>query len=116
MDSHSASPRSQTAAGTRDEVLTDAYVYPSNPPRGPHACWWNLLMAGLAQIYLGQVGKGLAILGANMISYFVVPVVGSLAICAVAIIDAYQVGAALRSGRPVGKWEFFPEMRTGNRT
>jgi hypothetical protein len=59
-------------------------------------------------MYLGQTGKGLAILGASIASYFVVPFLGSLVICIVAIVDAYQVGSALRSGRPVGKWEFFP--------
>ncbi len=83
-------------------------MYPLNPPQSPHACWLDLLITGLAQMYLGQVGKGLAIFGAAIASYFVVPILDSLVICIVAIIDAYQVGATLRSGRPVGKWEFFP--------
>ena len=60
-------------------------------------------------MYLGQVGKGLAIFGAAFASWFVVPLLGNLVIWIVAIFDAYQVGAALRSGRPVGKWEFFPK-------
>jgi hypothetical protein len=100
--------RVTTATGTRDERTSGDYIYPTNPPQSPHACWLNLLMSGVAQIYLGQTGKGLAILGASFASYTVVPVMGSLIICIVAVVDAYQVGSALRSGRPVGKWEFFP--------
>lgn len=59
-------------------------------------------------MYLGQVGKGVAILLAAMGSYFIVPILGSLVICVFATVDAYQVGATLRAGKPVGKWEFFP--------
>ncbi len=54
-------------------------------------------------MYLGQLGKGFVILGAAIGSYFVVPSFDAVAICIIATIDAFQVGTALRSDRPVGK-------------
>lgn len=99
---------SHTSIGTRDERSGTGYIFPTNPPQSPHACWLNLLIVGVGQICLGQVGKGLVIMGATVAISLVLPCVGTLAAAAVATIDAYQVGAALRAGRPVGKWEFFP--------
>ncbi|MHB0955495.1 MAG: zinc ribbon domain-containing protein [Pirellulaceae bacterium] len=71
-----AESRWATVAGTRDERTSGDYIYPSNPPQRSHACWLNLLVSGVAQMYLGQIGKGLAILGAAFASYFVVSVSG----------------------------------------
>jgi hypothetical protein len=65
-------------------------------------------LTGLAQMVMGQGGKGLLILvgavimgiGTGGIAFFIVhPIVA---------IDAIMVAQALRSGRGVGRYEFFP--------
>jgi hypothetical protein len=85
------------------------FVYPSNPPKSPHFAWLNLLLAGLAQMILGQVGKGLAILAAAFVIGFLTGGIGGLAVIVISIFDAYMVGNMLQSGQPVGKWQFFPK-------
>jgi TM2 domain-containing membrane protein YozV len=96
------------AVGTRDQSKQSDLIYPPKTPLSPHLCWLNLLLAGLAQIIYGQVGKGLTILGAVIISNFIIPVLPALSIVILSIVDAYQVGAYLKQGKPVGKWQIFP--------
>ncbi len=100
-----------SAVGTRDERSGAGYIYPTNPPKSPHACWLNLLLAGVGQIHLGQVGKGLTIVVTTIVVSLLFPCVGTLTLAIIATVDAYQVGAALRAGKPVGNWEFFPSSQ-----
>ncbi len=83
-------------------------VRPSNPPKSPHLAWLNLLLVGVAQMVFGQIGKGLAILGAAIVTALFTAGIGGLAVMVASIVDAYMVGKVLRSGQPVGKWQFFP--------
>jgi hypothetical protein len=80
-------------------------VYPSNPPKSPHLAWLNLLIPGLSQILMEQTIKGIVLLVSSVVLY--VTGVGIL-IQIASIVDGYMIGAALKSGRPVGQWEFFP--------
>jgi len=82
-------------------------VYPSNPPKSPHLCWLNLIYPGIAQITLGQTAKGVAYMGGFIVGFFVFLIPG-LVIWIASLPDAFMVGKVLRSGRPVGKWQFFP--------
>lgn len=81
-------------------------VYPSNPPKSPNLCWWNVLWPGIAQLAHGQVGKGVLLLLISPVS-LVFPLL-TFALIVLSVIDGYQVGKILQSGKPVGNWQFFP--------
>jgi len=102
-------PPTTSAAGTRDQVRQPDIVYPKNPPLSPHLCWVNLLVSGLAQIIHGQVAKGIVMLAVTIASHLVLPFILALVIEAVSVIDAFKVGKALASGKPVRKWDWFPQ-------
>lgn len=104
----SVPPDPPSGGGGRRASDKSDVVYPRNPPHSPHWCWLNLLLAGLAQIVHGQVAKGVVVLGIQIASNLLLPVILALAIGAASIIDAYMVGKRLQEGTPVGKWEFFP--------
>lgn len=80
-------------------------VYPSNPPKSPHLAWLNLLIPGLSQIIMEQTIKGVVLLVSALALW--VTGVGIL-IQIASVVDGFMVGQALKSGRPVGQWEFFP--------
>lgn len=111
--SQSAQPVSSsqfgTAMGTRDQIGKAKMVYPKNPPLSPHLCWVNLVLSGLAQMIYGQIAKGLVILIVTIASNLLIPFVLAIGVGAISIIDAYMVGNTLKSGKPVGKWRFFPK-------
>lgn len=94
-------------AGTRDNQNT-SLVYPKNPPLSPHLCWLQLVCPGVAHLVFGQIAKGIVIFLAVVLISTLIPVIGILASYGLAITDAYLVGAALKKGKPVGKWQFFP--------
>lgn len=102
-------PSSNAATGTRDQEKKVDLVYPKNPPLSPHLCWVNLLLSGLAQILHGQVSKGIVILVVTIASNLVLPVILALVIGAVSVIDAFMVGKVLKTGKPIGKWAWFPQ-------
>ena len=87
-------------------------VYPSNPPKSPNLCWWNVLWPGVSHLAHGQVAKGL------LLALLISPVCGVLfwvglplpyvALTVLSVIDGYQVGKVLKSGKPVGNWQFLP--------
>lgn len=103
-------PQLGTATGTRDQYTKNKMVYPRNPPLSPYFCWLNLLLGGLAQIIYGQAAKGLVLAVATIIAGVVIPILGNLTVCAISIVDAYMVGKALKSGKSIGKWQFFPSV------
>ena len=95
------------AIGTRDQTRPDNLVYPKNPPLSPHLAWLALVQVGIPHIVFGQVAKGIVLIVAFWIS--MPTVLGPLAILVAAIVDAYRVGNALKAGKPVKKWAFFPK-------
>jgi GYF domain 2 len=83
-------------------------IYPSNPPKSPHTCWWGILIVGLPHFILGQTAKGAVFFTAAFILGILTAGISALVFVPINIIDSYQVGKVLASGRPVGKWDFFP--------
>ena len=82
------------------------FVYPSNPPQSEWVSLLNFLLPGVAQLLYGQVTKGITLIVIALLS--AITVIGPVAVAIGTFIDAYKVGAVLKSGRPVGKWDFFP--------
>ena len=56
----------------------------------------------------GQVAKGIVTWLVMVASNLFLPLVLALVIGVASTVDAYMVGSALRKGKPVGKWQFFP--------
>lgn len=67
-----------------------------------------LCLTGLAQMVMGQGGKGLLILLSAVILSVLTGGVALLIIHPIVAIDAIMVAQALRIGREVGPYEFFP--------
>lgn len=82
-------------------------IYSSFPPKKPALAFWGLLVPGLGQWMFGQVGKAYMYLGAAILAGLAIPVLGAIAVYAIAVTDAYQIGQKLYRGRSVGAWEFF---------
>jgi TM2 domain-containing membrane protein YozV len=89
-------------------------VMPTDPPRDPTLmAILSLVVPGLGQIVLGQTAKGAAILvvffGLNLMACcgVIFALLGAIAVAVASIIDAHQIAVKLRSGQPVGQWEFF---------
>jgi len=83
-------------------------VYPRNPPLSVHLCWLNIVLSGTAQIIYGQVGKGIFLAVLSLVVFFFSFGIGSFLICFISLSDAYRVGQVLKSGKPVGKWAWWP--------
>lgn len=67
-----------------------------------------LCLTGLAQMMMGQGGKGcMILLGAIIIGFFTGGI-GFFIVHPIVAIDAIMVAQALRAGRPVGPYDFFP--------
>lgn len=87
-------------------------VYPVNPPRSTGwMTFWGFIWPGLGQVLCGQGAKGGVLMVASFFLCLIlsVTVILPLGICIAGAIDANKVAKALASGRPVGKWQFFPE-------
>jgi hypothetical protein len=108
MVSQGSPPPLGAAAVDSFGARTPNVVYPSVTPKSPHLTWLNLLLIGLPQMIYGQVGKGLSLLAAAVVLAIVTAGLSALPFVIATIIDGYMVGSVLKSGRPVGKWQFFP--------
>jgi TM2 domain-containing membrane protein YozV len=84
-------------------------IYPSNPPKDPAlmALLSGCFIAGTGQIIMGQAMKGLAILFGGIVLSVITAGLGLPVVWIVSGIDAYMIANKLKSGRPVGQWEFF---------
>jgi len=56
---------------------------------------------------LGQVGKGLVVLGGSVILAVMTGGVSAFITWPASALDAYLIAKKLRDGQPVGKWEWF---------
>jgi len=97
-----------TNVGTRDQAPAHDLIYPKNPPLSPQICWTSFLLVGVAQMIFGQVAKGVSIFIAACFIGILTGGLSFFVVAPLAIIDAYKLGVALRDGRAVGKWQFFP--------
>ena len=83
-------------------------IYPPAGVSGGVAALLSLFcLAGLGQMVLGQVGKGLTILLGSIVLAAVTGGMSALVTQILVAVDAYQIGRKLQQGRPVGKWEWF---------
>ena len=83
-------------------------VYPTDPPKSPIlACILSLLLVGLGQMYLGQIAKGLVILAGSVTIAVITFGLSIIPIYLIVMVDAYNIGKKLESGKSVGKWEWF---------
>lgn len=98
----------------------DSKVYPQNPPRSAHLNWLNMLGPGLAQIVYGKVWMGVSGIALNTIFSYMIRVqimndesplllsMLSFILLIASVADGIMTAKVLQSGRPVGKWKFFP--------
>ena len=67
----------------------------------------SLVIAGLGQLILGQVGKGIVVLIVSFVLAIVTGGLSALVMWPAMAIDAYMIAKKLRAGRVVGQWELF---------
>lgn len=98
------------AVGYSQSSHSTKLVHPSDPPKDPilMALLSGCCIAGLGQMVLGQVVKGVVILIAAMALGAITAGVSIFATWPLMGIDAYLVARKLKSGRPVTEWESFP--------
>lgn len=84
-------------------------IVASNPPKDPvlMAMLSGCCFAGLGQIVLGQVTKGVAIIVGSLIIGVATHGLGVLVTAPLGGIDAYLTAKKLKAGKSVGQWEFF---------
>ena len=84
-------------------------IYPSNPPKDPvlMGLLSGCCIAGLGQMILGQVIKGVVILVCGIVFGIITGGFGAPIVWIVAGVDSYMVANKLKAGKPVGQWEFF---------
>jgi TM2 domain-containing membrane protein YozV len=81
----------------------------ANQPKSPGlAALLSFLLVGMGQIYLGQVEKGLCMLGVVLL-LIMNAVLGPLGIVILLfnVLDAFLMGRKVKEGRQIGKWQFF---------
>ena len=64
-------------------------------------------IAGLGQIILGQVAKGIVILLGSMVIGALTMGISILVTWPAGAVDAYMIAKKLKEGHTVGQWEFF---------
>jgi len=84
-------------------------IYPSNPPKDPvlMGLLSGCCIAGLGQMILGQVIKGVVMLVCGIVFGLITGGFGAPIVWVVAGVDSYMVANKLKAGRAVGQWEFF---------
>lgn len=105
-----AQPQPQYLAPPRTPYAGPKLIMPDNPPKDPlmMALLSGCCIAGLGQIVLGQVAKGIALLLGNFVLAFMTVGFSAAVTWPLMGIDAYLVAKKLQKGQPVGEWEFFP--------
>jgi TM2 domain-containing membrane protein YozV len=85
-------------------------IYPSSSPDSPllMAILSGCCIAGLGQMVLGQVAKGVVFLLGAVVLAVLTAGISVLLTWPLMGIDAYMVAKKLQSGRPVTPWESFP--------
>ena len=93
-----------------DPAIPDARYLPlPQQPKSPAlAAFLSFLLVGMGQVYLGQVEKGLTMLGVVLLLMLAV-VLGPLGfiILLLNVLDAFLLARKIKAGQPLRKWEFF---------
>jgi hypothetical protein len=72
------------------------------------AVYSGCCLAGMGQMVLGQTGKGFVMLLGSVAVAVITGGIGALVLWPLNGIDAYMVASAMKKGKPVGAWDFFP--------
>lgn len=96
-------PRSSAQSGAK-------LIHPSSPPKDPvlMGLLSGCLIAGLGQMVLGQVTKGVVFLLGAMVLGALTVGVSILVTWPLMGVDAYMVAKKLKNGQAVTEWECFP--------
>jgi TM2 domain-containing membrane protein YozV len=80
----------------------------SEPKSAGLAALLSFLLVGMGQVYLGQVEKGLCMLG-MVVLLVMSSVLGPLGILILFfnVLDAFLLGRKVKAGRQIRKWQFF---------
>lgn len=91
------------------QAVTAKLILPSNPPKDPllMGILSGCLIAGLGQMVLGQVTKGVMILIGSMVVAVLTAGISIFVTWPLGGIDAYLIAKKLKNGQSVGEWECF---------
>jgi TM2 domain-containing membrane protein YozV len=87
---------------TGNQNAANRIVAPNSPKSPLLMAFLSLFFAGLGQLVLGQVAKGLLLMFVSLLLIYIYPI-----LALIAGIDAYYIAKKLGEGRSVGRWEFF---------
>ncbi|MEL7264491.1 MAG: hypothetical protein AAFN70_11780 [Planctomycetota bacterium] len=89
----------------------DDLIHPSNPPKDPMlmAILSGCLLAGVGQMILGQMTKGLTLLVVGIVLGTITFGIAIPVFWILMAVDAYQLASKLKNGQPIRQWEFFWE-------
>jgi TM2 domain-containing membrane protein YozV len=84
-------------------------IAPSNPPHDPLlvALLSGCCFAGLGQIVLGQIKKGVIVLIITIVVVIGTFGIGAIVLYPVFAVDAYKIAKKLKAGQSVDEYEFF---------
>jgi TM2 domain-containing membrane protein YozV len=84
-------------------------IQASQPPKDPllMALLSGCLIAGLGQMVLGQVKKGITVLILTVLVAIMTAGIGALIMYPLMALDAYSITKKLKEGKSVGEWEWF---------
>ncbi|MBT3192515.1 MAG: FHA domain-containing protein, partial [Verrucomicrobia bacterium] len=93
-----------------------ALVDPKGRPLVPILSLFNLICPGIMQVVFGQSRKGVTIVFLSLFLVSLLDIVPVLAVLLLAfygasVVDAYMLGASLRKGLVVRKWQWFASSR-----
>ena len=100
------------ASGEVAAVLSDSECGPeaaaTNTKSPVLAALLSFLMVGMGQIYIGQVEKGLTMIGVVLL-LIVTVVLGPLGLMILLfnVVDAFVLARIVNKGKPIRKWQFF---------
>lgn len=85
-------------------------ISPTDPPKNPiiAALLSLILLGGVGQLYLGQQKKGIILIVAWVLLWFV-PCIGPLIASIFGAVDAYMIADKLQKGQSVGDMQWFWE-------
>lgn len=102
-------PPAQSAIGGASPLVPVEAMTRSEQQKSPAlAGLLSFLLVGMGQIYLGQVEKGLCLLGVVLLLILGgVPGQVAIAVLLLNVVDAFLLAQRIKEGRPITRWQFF---------
>lgn len=109
---HSMLVTSPPVQGYSSPLVTPKLIHPPDQPRSPllMAMLSGCCIAGLGQMVLGQVVKGVAVLIGSVVLAVVTAGISALVVWPLMGLDAYLIAKKLQTGQAVTEWESFPAV------